>query len=80
MPKFTKNSGTFSADTDWIYILNLAGVFVFAISGTLTAIDSDFDVVGAIIIGFITALGGGTLRDILVGETPVGWTPYRYMQ
>jgi len=58
---------------DWIYILNLAGVFVFAISGTLTAIDSDFDVVGAIIIGFITALGGGTLRDILIGETPVGW-------
>ena len=73
MPKFTKNSGTFGADTDWIYILNLAGVFVFAISGTLTAIDSDFDVVGAIIIGFITALGGGTLRDILIGETPVGW-------
>ena len=73
MPKFTKNSGTFSADTDWIYILNLAGVFVFAISGTLTAIDSDFDVVGAIIIGFITALGGGTLRDILIGETPVWW-------
>jgi len=58
---------------DWIYILNLAGVFVFAISGTLTAIDSDFDVVGAIIIGFITALGGGTLRDILIGETPVWW-------
>ncbi len=58
---------------EWIYILNLAGVFVFAISGTLTAIDSDFDVVGAIIIGFITALGGGTLRDILIGETPVGW-------
>ena len=58
---------------EWIYILNLAGVFVFAISGTLTAIDSDFDVVGAIIIGFITALGGGTLRDILIGETPVWW-------
>ncbi len=58
---------------DWIYFLNLAGVFVFAISGTLMAIDNDFDVVGAAIIGFITALGGGTLRDILIGETPVGW-------
>ena len=58
---------------DWIYILNLAGVFVFAIRGTLTAIDSDFDVVGAVIIGFIAALGGGTLRDVLIGETPVGW-------
>jgi len=58
---------------DWIYVLNLVGVYVFAISGTLTAIYNKFDVVGAIIIGFITALGGGTLRDILIGETPVGW-------
>jgi uncharacterized membrane protein YeiH len=58
---------------DWIYVLNLAGVFVFAISGTLAAIDNGFDVVGTIIIGFITALGGGTLRDLLIGETPVGW-------
>jgi uncharacterized membrane protein YeiH len=58
---------------DWVYVLNLAGVFVFAISGCITAIDNEFDVVGAIIIGFITALGGGTLRDILIGETPVGW-------
>ncbi|MBT8326803.1 MAG: trimeric intracellular cation channel family protein [Bacteroidia bacterium] len=58
---------------DWIYILNLAGVLVFAISGVLTAIDNDFDVVGASVIGFITALGGGTLRDLLIGETPVGW-------
>lgn len=58
---------------DWIFILNLAGVYVFAISGTLTAIYNKFDVVGAIIIGFITALGGGTLRDVLIGETPVGW-------
>jgi len=58
---------------DWIYILNLIGVYVFAISGTLTALYNKFDVVGAIIIGFITALGGGTLRDVLIGETPVGW-------
>ena len=58
---------------EWIYILNLVGVYVFAISGTLAAIYNKFDVVGATIIGFITALGGGTLRDILIGETPVGW-------
>ena len=63
---------TFEA-LDWIYILNLTGVLVFAISGVLTAIDNDFDVVGASVIGFITALGGGTLRDLLIGETPVGW-------
>jgi len=72
LPKFVKIVAPLTP-MDWIYILNLAGVFVFAISGTLTAIDSDFDVVGAVIIGFIAALGGGTLRDVLIGETPVGW-------
>jgi len=58
---------------DWIYILNIVGVLVFAISGVLAARASDFDVVGCIVIGFITALGGGTLRDVLIGETPVSW-------
>lgn len=53
--------------------MNLTGVLVFGISGVLTAIDNDFDVVGASIVGFITALGGGTIRDLLIGETPVGW-------
>lgn len=57
----------------WIYGLDLLGVFVFAISGVLTAIDNKFDVVGAAIIGMVTAIGGGTLRDLLIGETPVGW-------
>ena len=58
---------------DWIYILDILGTLVFAISGILTAIDSDFDVVGASIIGMVTAVGGGTLRDMLIGQTPVGW-------
>jgi len=58
---------------DWIYILDIVGTLVFAISGILTAIDSDFDVVGASIIGMVTAIGGGTLRDMLIGQTPVGW-------
>ena len=58
---------------DWIYILDILGTLVFAISGILTAIDSKFDVVGASIIGMTTAVGGGTLRDILIGQTPVGW-------
>lgn len=58
---------------DFVYYLNLAGVLVFAVSGVLTAIDNKFDVVGSIVIGLITALGGGTLRDMLIGETPVGW-------
>ena len=59
--------------SDWIYWLDLIGVFVFATSGALTAIDNEFDIVGSTIVGFITALGGGTLRDMMIGKTPVGW-------
>lgn len=58
---------------DWIYALDLIGTMVFAISGVLTAIYKNFDIVGSLIIGIVTAVGGGTLRDILIGETPVGW-------
>lgn len=58
---------------DYIALLDALGIFVFVISGVLTAIDKGFDVVGASIIGMVTALGGGTLRDIMIGETPVAW-------
>ncbi|NQU51057.1 MAG: trimeric intracellular cation channel family protein [Bacteroidetes bacterium] len=58
---------------NWIYIFDIVGVLVFAISGILTAIDNDFDVVGSAVIGLVTALGGGSLRDVMIGETPVGW-------
>ena len=57
----------------FIYFLELFGTFVFAISGILTATSKKFDLVGAIIIGIVTSMGGGTLRDLLIGSTPVGW-------
>ena len=56
-----------------IYCLDLFGTLVFAISGVLVAVEKKFDLVGAMIIGIVTAVGGGTLRDVLIGETPVGW-------
>jgi len=58
---------------DWIYILDLVGTLVFAISGALAAVKRKFDVVGALILALVTAVGGGTLRDILIGQTPVSW-------
>ena len=57
----------------WIYLLDLFGTCVFAISGVITAIEKKFDLVGALIIGFITAIGGGTIRDMMIGRFPVGW-------
>ncbi len=56
-----------------IYIIDLIGTLVFAISGVLAAVEKKFDLVGAFILGLVTAVGGGTLRDVLIGETPVGW-------
>lgn len=58
---------------NFIYWVDIIGTFVFAISGTLAANYKKFDVVGATVIGMVTAIGGGTLRDLLIGSTPVGW-------
>lgn len=58
---------------DWIYFVDLFGTGIFTISGVLTAIQKKFDLVGSLVIGFVTALGGGTIRDLLIGRFPVGW-------
>jgi uncharacterized membrane protein YeiH len=50
--------------------LELIGLFAFGISGALMAIRRDFDVVGIAILAVITALGGGILRDLVLGDTP----------
>lgn len=56
-----------------LYHIDLIGTMVFAISGALTAMDRKLDIFGVAAVAFITALGGGTLRDVLMGSTPVGW-------
>ena len=56
-----------------IYSLDLIGTFVFAISGTLAAAEKRLDIFGAAVLAFATAVGGGTIRDLLIGNTPVGW-------
>lgn len=55
------------------YILDLLGTMAFAISGMLTAFNKKMDPFGVFVIAFVTAVGGGTLRDTLIGRTPVGW-------
>lgn len=56
-----------------IELIDIIGTLVFAISGALTAIYKKLDLFGVYCIAFVTALGGGTLRDILIGNSPVGW-------
>jgi uncharacterized membrane protein YeiH len=55
------------------YALELAGTFVFAISGALAIREREHDLFGAGFTGFITAIGGGTVRDILLDSYPLVW-------
>ena len=54
-------------------LLDYIGTGVFAISGALAAMNRRFDPFGVLILAIVTAVGGGTLRDVLIGRTPVGW-------
>ena len=56
-----------------IYLIDILGTFAFAISGALVALDKKFDIFGVIIIAFVTAVGGGMLRDILINAHPINW-------
>ncbi|MHA6280128.1 trimeric intracellular cation channel family protein [Salinimicrobium sp. CAU 1759] len=63
-------------------ILDLLGTIAFAISGALSAMNRRLDLFGIFIIAFVTAIGGGTIRDTLIGNTPVTWmenTIYIYL-
>ena len=56
----------------FVQILDFIGTFAFAISGIRLASAKRFDWFGAYVVGFVTAIGGGTIRDVLLGVTP-GW-------
>jgi uncharacterized membrane protein YeiH len=56
-----------------LYYLDLAGVAVFAVSGVLAARDRGLDLLGVVTVAAITAIGGGTLRDLLLDRHPIFW-------
>lgn len=53
-----------------VVTLDLLGIFVFAISGGLVAVRKEFDVFGALVLAGVTGLGGGFIRDVLIGAAP----------
>ncbi len=60
--------------------LDLAGIFVFAISGALVAVRKELDVFGVLVLAGATGLGGGFLRDVLIGATPpAALADWRYL-
>lgn len=57
---------------DYLLIVDIMGVVAFSISGVLTSMKKRMDAFGILIIAFVTSVGGGTLRDVLIGF-PVAW-------
>jgi uncharacterized membrane protein YeiH len=57
----------------FLQFITYAGTFVFALTGAFKARSYKMDVFGGIVLAFVTAYGGGTLRDLLVGVKPVNW-------
>ncbi|WP_422859412.1 trimeric intracellular cation channel family protein [Flagellimonas sp. S174] len=58
---------------EFYQLVDVLGTIAFAVSGVLVAMDKRLDLFGVLIIAFVTAIGGGTLRDLLIGNTPVTW-------
>lgn len=56
-----------------VKIIEIAGTAAFSIAGAFAAMEKRLDLFGIFIIAFVTAMGGGTLRDVLIGELPVKW-------
>jgi uncharacterized membrane protein YeiH len=54
-------------------LIEILGTMAFAFSGALSAMRKRLDVFGVLILTFVTSIGGGTIRDLLIGSTPVAW-------
>ena len=52
--------------------LDMTGTFIFALEGALAAVEGDLDLFGLLVLSFATALGGGIIRDLLIGAIPPG--------
>lgn len=59
--------------TQFLYIIDILGTVSFAVSGAFLAMEKKLDPFGVLVLSFVTAIGGGTLRDIMIGNLPVSW-------
>lgn len=57
----------------FVNLIDILGTIAFAISGVMVALNKKLDIFGVLIIAFVTAIGGGTLRDLLLGVHPIFW-------
>lgn len=57
----------------FLHVIEILGTFSFAVSGASFAMERKLDPFGVLILSFVTAIGGGTLRDVMLGDLPVVW-------
>jgi uncharacterized membrane protein YeiH len=62
-----------------ILVLNLAGTFVFGLSGGMAAVRRGLDVFGAVVLAAVVGLAGGVIRDLLIGRPPATFRDWRYL-
>src|SRR5579864_6302294 len=67
-----------SALDNVINIFTIAGLAAFTVSGVIVAKRKDMDAFGCVSVAFITGLGGGTLRDVLLGRYPLFWIAHEW--
>jgi uncharacterized membrane protein YeiH len=66
-------------DPTLILVLNLAGTFVFGLSGGLAAVQAKLDLFGVIVLSAVVGLAGGITRDLLIGTPPATFRDWRYL-
>lgn len=62
--------------SDLLLVIYLVAITTEAMSGALAAGRRNMDIFGVAVIAFVTALGGGTIRDVILGNFPIGWTQH----
>jgi uncharacterized membrane protein YeiH len=64
--------------SDALLVVSVIGTIAFALSGVMAAAEAEMDWLGAVVLAAVAAIGGGTVRDLLLGETPVFWVDDRW--
>lgn len=73
MPERSEDKGPDPDRVTILHLLDLTGVGVFAVSGALAAGRKHLDLFGVVVIALVTAIGGGTIRDVLLDRHPIFW-------
>ena len=66
-------------DPTLILVLNLAGTFIFGLSGGMAAVRARFDLFGIVVLSAVVGLAGGIIRDLLIGTPPATFRDWRYL-